>query len=673
MNAPVFTPLPNARSRPVREFRMQQIWDVVQRRAGLIVLTTLAVVLLAVIYVLQVRPQYAATSEIMLDPRKSSVENSAAVLSNLIADQPTILNQIEILTSHRFAGKVVDRFRLDRDPEFAAAGIAGMLFSSGMDPREIAIRKLRKTLSVAQAGFSSSIRITLTSADPQKAAAIASNIATMYVQQQLDTKTQASQQASRWLTQRVIELAQQVKDAEAAVQKYKADHRITINAVGTSVLEQQVADLNSQLTVARTEYDDKAAKAARTAELMKSGDIASAPQSVASPLISNLRTQQSELNREIANLATKYGPNHPKMTELIAQRRDLEAKIALETARIADSVRNDAETSRTHVESLQKGLRQIEDLNAHQNQDAVELTALQSAAASARAMYQAFLTQYSQTENQQGILRPDAYVISASEVNEVFGPQTKMLAIFSAFPAGLLLGLALAFMAESGSPPALKTAFGEPDSSLQPAAVVPEIGRGLRAADLVVTSPQSPFALAVSRLLSSVVAVSAPPATIVVTSMTPGAGKTTLTLALARAAAKAGIRTIAIDANRPQYHLGEMIERKVAMIWLGAVQGHADAFINSDPLSPALVMAADPRLPGYEGVVAPAVLARLVANFKSNLDLVIIAAPPLGDPFAASVLALGDMVLVAIDNRCPYHGLPTSIAQPVLTVFTHAQ
>ena len=127
---PSFRPLPNDRSRSARGFGLRQIWDVVQRNARLITLTTLTVVCLATIYVLQVRPHYDATSEVMLDPRKWSVENATAVLSSLPADQPTILNQIEILTSHRFAGEVVDRFHLDHDPEFAAPGLASLLFAA---------------------------------------------------------------------------------------------------------------------------------------------------------------------------------------------------------------------------------------------------------------------------------------------------------------------------------------------------------------------------------------------------------------------------------------------------------------------------------------------------------------------------------------------------------------
>lgn len=677
--APIVPAYPPA-ARPGREVRLREIGALVMRRAPLIITTAAIVVFLAVLYVAQVRTQYAASSQILLDPRKSSVENTAAVLSNLTVDQPTILNQIEILSSHRFVAKIVDQFHLDRDPEFTAQGFAAKLFSSTNDPREIAIAKLRNALKVAQAGFSSTIRIQVTASDRKKAGDIAAAMADTYVREQLEIKSAASRQASGWLTQRVNELAQKVKDAEAAVQKYKADRRLTINAGGVSVTEQQISDLNAQLTVAQTDYDDKAAKAARIDTLIKSGKIASTPQVIASPLISAMRTQQTELNRQIADLTARYGPNHPKMKELTSQRADLAEKISAEILRIADSVRNEADTAQAHVASLEKSLHQTEALNARKNEDSVELAGLQSAAASARAMYQAFLSQYSQTENQQGILRPDAYVISTSDVEETFGAQTKLLAVLSAIPAGLLLGLALAFMAGGGQtvpqqdnyqPKDLRPRQSRPAVRLQAAAVLPEMGSSLRAADLVITHPQSPFAMAVSALLTRLLANAAPPMTVVVTAMTPGAGKTTLCLSLARAAAKAGIRTIVIDANGYLCHLGTMAGKK-SVPGARSNMAQAEDYISADPLSPALVMAADPTVPGYEKTLTPAHLTRLIANLKASFDLVIIAAPLLGDGLAQSLLAEAGIVLVAIPAREATSRQVIQPAPSALTVITHA-
>ena len=642
-------------------------WSVLRSHVQLIALTTLIVVLLTAAYVLSVRSQYAATAEVMLDTRKSSVEDTASVLSNLPADQTTILNQIEILTSYRLAARVVDAFQLDRDPEFSSDGMASRLFSSAADPRETAIRNLRARLRVVQAGFSSSIRITLASYDKSKAERIVAGIASMYVQAQLDMKAAASRQASRWLTQRIAELSRKANDAEGAVEKFKSDHNITTTANGNTVIQQQIADLNSQLTLARTDYDDKESKAERVDELIKEGKAGSAPQIISLPLIATLRAQESDLNREIAQLSTQLGPKHPKMIELSGQLASLEGKIAQEIRRVAESVRNDADTARSHVDFLQQRLHEIETLNAREDRQGADLASLQSAAASARSMYQTFLSQYGQTENQEGILRADATVISTSEVTETFGPQIKLLIVLSAIPTGFLLGVLLAFL-KNGIDAASEGHAGAKARTGR-VAVLPETKAGDMAADLVATAPQSPFAAAISQILESLLTEIPQPGAIVVTSSPLRGGNAMLALALARAAAHAGLRTIAIDADYPHRLESLINSSRVPNSGVPAVGSAIDDFVKADPLSPALVMTADRRMTGREGIPDPSVLARLIVNLKKNADLLIITSPALGN---RSITGLGDMVLVATDGASPAQPALSRSGKPVLTVITQA-
>jgi len=110
----------------------------------------------------------------------------------------------------------------------------------------------------------------------------------------------------------------------------------------------------------------------------------------------------------------------------------------------------------------------------------------------------AFLSQYGQTENQQGILRPDATVISTSEVAETFGPQIKLLVVLSAIPTGFLLGVLLAFLKNGIDISSEGYAGAEARSGR--VAVLPATKAGYLAADLVATAPQSPFAVAICKL-----------------------------------------------------------------------------------------------------------------------------------------------------------------------------
>ena len=82
---------------------------------------------------------------------------------------------------------------------------------------------------------------------------------------------------------------------------------------------------------------------------------------------------------------------------------------------MVDSAKNNVEVSQSHKSSLEQSLHQLELQGAGQNQAEVQLTALQSAATSTRAMYEAFLGRLNQTQGQEGIQTPDARVISNAE------------------------------------------------------------------------------------------------------------------------------------------------------------------------------------------------------------------------------------------------------------------
>ena len=413
--------------------RILRIWK------NIIIGTALTVIVLVGVIVFMMTPLYSASAVVMLDERKNNVEDASAVLSGLAGSSATVQNQVQILTSLELAGRVVDKLKLKQDPEFnpslstfgAVLKYANPLhwFSEspktradveGSDPERAAIvHRVLTRLSVTPVGLSTAMNITFESEDADKAARIANAFANAYVEDQLEAKFEATQKATTWLSGRIGELSHQAEAADSAVQQYKAEHNITTTANGLSVVDQQIAEINSQLTLARTDLAEKQSSYGRLAALARAGRAADSAQVMASPVIAALRAQESVLNGQMADLSSKYGPRHPKILDLQAQKTTLDSKIAEEVQRVVDSAKNDVEVSQSHESSLEQSLHQLESQGAGQNQAEVQLTALQSAATSTRAMYEAFLGRLNQTQGQEGIETPDARIISNAEVPTV--------------------------------------------------------------------------------------------------------------------------------------------------------------------------------------------------------------------------------------------------------------
>ena len=157
-----------------------------------------------------------------------------------------------------------------------------------------------------------------------------------------------------------------------------------------------------------------------------------------------LRAQESLLNGQMADLSSKYGPRHPKMLDLQAQKETWIPRSQKKCS--GSSIRQKRRRGLAgHEVLLQQSLHQLESKGAGQNQAEVQLTALQSAATSTRAMYEAFLGRLNQTQGQEGIETPDARVISNAETPSSPSFPNKTFSIGVSIPAGLLLGLLFAF------------------------------------------------------------------------------------------------------------------------------------------------------------------------------------------------------------------------------------
>jgi exopolysaccharide transport family protein len=663
---------------PEGGFSLLDLLRVIRVRRKIIIGTTAIVFALVTAIVTQLTPLYTGTAVVMLDQRKHNLEDTAAVLSGLPSDQATIQNQVQILTSLELAERVVDKLKLTEDPEFnpklgglnAIIGFLNPLHWLPADPKTQAdaqgvdlerselIHRFLDRVTVSPIGLSTAMKVSFDSESAGKSARIANAIANAYVEDQLESKFDATQKATQWLSGRISELSQQAQQADAAVQQYKAAHNITTTPNGSSVVDQQIGAVNGQLVLARADLAEKQAAYGRLIALARAGKAANAAPVLASPLIATLRGQESQLNSLIGNLTSKYGPRHPKMLDLEAQRETLEAKINEEIQRVVESAKNDVDVASSHVASLQASLQQMENQGAGQNQAAVQLTALQSAATSARAMYEAFLGRLNQTQGQEGIQTPDARIISQAEVPQNPSYPKKALAIGLSIPAGLILGLMFALMSErldSGfrTTAELERLMGLPVLSTIPEVSFPE-GDHRVVADLVIDRPTSSFAEAMRGLQLGLAMsnVDKPPKLIVVTSSVPGEGKTTLALSLARIAARGGARAVLVDADLRRPNVAKVLDG------LKAENGLAEALTGKIPLEQCLVK--DPRsqamiLPCLKSPASPSdVLAskameNLARTLRESFDLVIIDSAPLLPVNDTKILSrLADAVLLAV-------------------------
>ena len=170
---------------PDASFTLGDLIALIERRAGLILKVALTVMIATAIVLLMLPTLYSTQAIVTIDTRKNNIADQTAVLSALPTDPASLQNQLQILYSRDLATEVIGQLKLYDDPEFNAALNPGLLVA--FNPRNWSERDLAREkddvitaflnrLSVDPLGLSTSIAVTFTARDPDKAARIANAI-----------------------------------------------------------------------------------------------------------------------------------------------------------------------------------------------------------------------------------------------------------------------------------------------------------------------------------------------------------------------------------------------------------------------------------------------------------------------------------------------------------------
>jgi polysaccharide biosynthesis transport protein len=440
---------------PAAQFDLQKILSVIWRDKTIIVWTTAASVLAALLFVLLVPPRYTAATQILIDPTDlhavandlspTNQANDAAVLQ--------VESQVRVLTSDSVLRRVIEAEALNRDPEFA--GQVSWLGSAGNGDGSLsALNALKRILQVKRAERTYVVEVAVTSRDPTKAARIANAVTQAYLAEQTDVRSDAARQVSQSLTARLTELKDRVRDSENRVETFKARNNI-LGASGQLVNEQQLSELNNQVGTARARTATAKARLDQVEHLQLSKEeIGAFPEAVQSQTITALRSQYAEIMRREAEQMTSLGERHPAVIEIKAQGERLRRMIEDEVHRIALSARSEYESAHANEEALSRNLEKLKGNAIATNEAMVTLRELERDVAAGRAVYEAFLVRARETGEQGRLDTKNIRVISRADPPQYrsFPPPNRLLAVGALlFGVGAGIGIVVMRAASTGN------------------------------------------------------------------------------------------------------------------------------------------------------------------------------------------------------------------------------
>jgi capsular exopolysaccharide synthesis family protein len=431
------------------------------------------------------------------------------------------------------------------------------------------------------------VKVAVSTPAPELSTQVVNAHVKAYIQQGVNLRIQANEEAQGFLEEKLVELKERVEKSEAALNSYRRDKGILSLDDKENIIVDRLSDLNKLLTAAEA---DKISSEAQL-HLIRKRAYDSLPEIISNPLIQSLKGQQTTLQGEYAQLADRFKPDYPRLSQLRAQLAEIQQRLSREMQKVAASLESTYQAAETREKGLRAKMEEQKAATLKLKDDSVNYAILAREVDTNRQLYDSVLQRMKEMGVAAEVRTSNVSIIDPGEPPLRPSRPRKLLSLLLSSVVGLMGGIGLAFFLEYldnslRNPEEAERYLGLPNLAVVPdflranrhgdpepkafLSVVQEAARrisGKLAQEQLPTPDQElvifhhPFSVVTEayRTLRTAILLSRAgeaPRTVLFTSAAAGEGKTVTTVNLATIFAQMDLRVLVIDADlrRPRCH-----------------------------------------------------------------------------------------------------------------------
>lgn len=339
---------------------------------GATVLTTLAVSL--------VMPKtYVASVSVVVDYKGTDPLTGLMLPAQLMPGY--MATQVDIISSHNVALKVVDRLKLADIPlvreQFAEA-------TEGKGSiRDWLADALLKDLEVKPSRESSVIAISFAGQDPEYAAALANAFAEAYIQTGLELKVDPARRQAAWFEEQIQSLRGNLARAQEKLSAFQKEKGIAVADSRLDIESARLAEISSQLVLAQSQVYDSQSRLKLMNDADANKQLQALPDILQNSLLQSMKADLTRAEGKLAEIGGRYSGNHPQYQSAQAEVESLRGKIAGEIRTAMGAIQQTAELAQQRERELQGALenqkQRILELKQHHDEVDVLLKEVESA------------------------------------------------------------------------------------------------------------------------------------------------------------------------------------------------------------------------------------------------------------------------------------------------------
>ncbi len=689
-----------------KEIDLREYVRIVLKRKNILIAFTAVLLVFVAIFSFTATRLYRATATIMIDEPSSNMLNIQDILSSGAYYRSDYLGtyfstQLRLLTSRSLAERVARKMNFPARPEFQAAarprpsplkGVKDLvtlrwLFGSKKaaaggeqplykpSPYSAYAFTVLGGLSVSPVEETRLVDVSYTSMHPVLAADVVNALVEEFITYSIETRYEATQQASEFLSEEIAKLREDLGAKERDLQRYGEEKKLLFLNKDESSVVTKFADVSSALTEAQV---DRIKKESLFREL-KGLSVDTLPQFINNPLIQGVKTSYTQTKNEYDEKIKVFKPDYPEMVKLKARLDSMKSELESEIRKAVDAGEADFRSAQKKEASLQNMLETQRTEVSRTDSNAILYNSLRIEVENMRDLLNNLTAKQNETlvsARLGGLRTSNIKIIDRALVpGGPFTPDTKRN-LLMALLVGLIGGLGLVFLAEyldntvkgpedaeklTGLPSLGIIPFLEPDSSKKRGDVYGTYSYGAENAPASETMPEVSDIELINHLYpkfsisedyrtvrTSILFSNAErqPKTICFTSTLPQEGKTATVANMAVSFAQLEGKILLIDCDLRKPRLHKVFKARNLVGLSGCLTGKVafDDAIQKTAIENIWILPSGPHPPNPAELLNSRRMRDLLEVVKDRFDFVLLDTPP--------VLAVIDPVIISSLADC---------------------
>lgn len=633
---------------------LRRAWAAAYRNRWPLLASVAVCVLLSILYLIFATPVFEARASVKIEEQATQILRSSDDQQVASIDAQRFLQtQLDLIRSRSVALAVARDLRLIGNAEFYEKMDLSteVTVVPNVPPRQAAedraVGVLMEGMDVELPVDSRVASISFRSPDPILAARIANSFAESYIRTDLQRRYDTSAYSREFISGQLDNAKQQLERSERAALAYASSQRLIDASNGTATASSPQSP--KSLTVARlvslnSAYAEAVARRTQAEQKWQQAQgeaIMSLPEVLANQTVQELVQKRAEAASTYREERETRKDEFPSVRKAKAELDEFNSQVSTAATSIRGSLRAQYEAALRQEQALLGNIRGLEQDTLDEQRRDVQLSILRRATDTNRSLYDTLLQRFRELTAEAGVQPNNIQLIDRAQIASKPVAPRKLVTLLFGILAGLVAGTAVAYVLEHLNDTVRTGDDVNAKLDLAMLGSVPKSADKDVSVDL--QDRKSPVSEAYSSIRTALLLSSRGglPATLTITSVQAGEGKTTTSYAAATGLARVGKRLVVIDCDlrRPALHKAFEVANGAGVAEYLSHQADVDAILRPTDQPDVMVITSGAIPPNPTELLSGPLLAELLDKLKARFDVVIIDAPP--------ILGLADAVIVA--------------------------